>query len=44
MTDALFLITGADNNACIDPDSPYAGAFGDRKPPSSAWWRTAGTC
>ena len=25
-----FLITGADNNACIDPDSPYAGAFGDR--------------
>lgn len=26
-----FLITGADNNACIDPDSPYAGAFGDRE-------------
>lgn len=25
-----FLITGADNNACIDPNSPYAGAFGDR--------------
>ena len=25
-----FLITGADNNACIEPDSPYAGAFGDR--------------
>ncbi|HEY3485205.1 MAG TPA: LCP family protein, partial [Ilumatobacteraceae bacterium] len=25
-----FLITGADNNACIDPDSPYAGAFEDR--------------
>ena len=25
-----FLITGADNNACIDPDSPFAGAFGDR--------------
>jgi len=25
-----FLITGADNNACIPPDSPYAGAFGDR--------------
>lgn len=24
-----FLITGADNNACIDPDSPFAGAFGD---------------
>lgn len=26
-----FLITGADNNACIDPDSPFAGAFGDRE-------------
>jgi LCP family protein required for cell wall assembly len=26
-----FLITGADNNACIEPDSPYAGAFGDRE-------------
>jgi LCP family protein required for cell wall assembly len=26
-----FLITGADNNACIDPDSPYAPAFGDRE-------------
>ena len=25
-----FLITGADNNACIDPNSPYAKAFGDR--------------
>lgn len=25
-----FLITGADNNACVDPNSPYAGAFGDR--------------
>lgn len=25
-----FLITGSDNNACIDPDSPYAPAFGDR--------------
>jgi LCP family protein required for cell wall assembly len=25
-----FLITGADNNACIDPDSPFAPAFGDR--------------
>lgn len=25
-----FLITGADNGACIDPDSPYAAAFGDR--------------
>lgn len=26
-----FLITGADNGACIDPDSPYAGAFADRE-------------
>ncbi|MFV0309573.1 MAG: LCP family protein, partial [Desertimonas sp.] len=26
-----FLLTGADNGACIDPDSPYAGAFGDRE-------------
>ncbi len=25
-----FLITGADNNACVDPSSPFAGAFGDR--------------
>lgn len=25
-----FLITGADNGACIDPDSPYAGAFNNR--------------
>jgi hypothetical protein len=25
-----FLITGADNNSCVDPTSPYAGAFGDR--------------
>lgn len=25
-----FLITGSDNNACVDPDSPYASAFGDR--------------
>jgi LCP family protein required for cell wall assembly len=25
-----FLITGSDNGGCIDPDSPYAGAFGDR--------------
>lgn len=24
------LITGADNNSCIDPDSPYAAAFGNR--------------
>jgi LCP family protein required for cell wall assembly len=26
-----FLITGADNNACIDPNSPYAPAFGNRE-------------
>ena len=26
-----FLITGADNNACIDANSPYAAAFGDRE-------------
>ena len=26
-----FLITGADNGACVDPNSPYAGAFGDRQ-------------
>lgn len=25
-----FLITGADNNSCVDPNSPYAAAFGDR--------------
>jgi LCP family protein required for cell wall assembly len=25
-----FLIVGADNNACVGADSPYAGAFGDR--------------
>ena len=25
------LITGADNNSCIDPDSPYAAAFGNRE-------------
>jgi LCP family protein required for cell wall assembly len=25
-----FLITGADNNSCISPDSPYYGTFGDR--------------
>ncbi len=25
-----FLITGADNNSCIDPESPYSAAFGDR--------------
>ena len=26
-----FLITGADNNACIDASSPYAPAFGNRE-------------
>jgi LCP family protein required for cell wall assembly len=26
-----FLITGADNNACIDPSSPFYKAFGDRE-------------
>src|SRR3954471_6819959 len=26
-----FLITGSDNNACIDPDSPYAGAVENRE-------------
>jgi len=25
-----FLITGADNNSCVDQNSPFAGAFGDR--------------
>ncbi len=25
------LITGADNNACLDPDSRFASAFGDRQ-------------
>lgn len=25
-----FLLTGSDNGSCVDPDSPYAGAFGDR--------------
>jgi len=25
-----FLITGADNNSCVDPNSRYAPAFGDR--------------
>ena len=25
-----FLITGSDNGACVDPDSPYADAFGNR--------------
>jgi hypothetical protein len=24
------LVTGADNHACIDPSSPFAGGFGDR--------------
>jgi LCP family protein required for cell wall assembly len=26
-----FLITGADNSACVDPDSPYYATFGDRE-------------
>ncbi len=26
-----FLITGADNGACVDPSSPYAPAFGDEE-------------
>ncbi len=30
LTAKNFLITGSDNGACVDPDSPYAGAFGDR--------------
>lgn len=25
-----FLITGSDNGACVDPNSPYAAAFGNR--------------
>lgn len=25
-----FLLTGTDNNSCLDPDSPFAGGFGDR--------------
>ena len=25
-----FIITGADNNSCVDPDSPFYNAFGDR--------------
>lgn len=25
-----YLITGSDNDSCIDPNSPYAGGFGDR--------------
>ena len=30
LTAKNFLITGSDNNACIDKDSPYAGGFGTR--------------
>lgn len=30
LTAKNFLITGSDNGACMDPDSPYAGAFGNR--------------
>ena len=30
LTARNFLITGTDNGACIDPDSPYAAAFGNR--------------
>jgi LCP family protein required for cell wall assembly len=30
LTAKNFLITGTDNGACIDPDSPYASAFGNR--------------
>ena len=30
MTAKNFLITGSDNGACVDPNSPYAAAFGDR--------------
>ncbi len=30
MTVRNFLITGSDNGACVDPDSPYADAFGNR--------------
>ncbi|NBP50184.1 MAG: LytR family transcriptional regulator [Actinobacteria bacterium] len=26
-----FLVTGSDNGGCVDPDSPYAGAFADRE-------------
>lgn len=25
-----FLLTGSDSGSCVDPNSPYAGAFGDR--------------
>ncbi|MSV57965.1 MAG: hypothetical protein F2909_05085, partial [Actinobacteria bacterium] len=30
LTAKNFLITGSDNGACVDPNSPYASAFGDR--------------
>ena len=30
LTAKNFLITGTDNGACLDPDSPYAAAFGNR--------------
>ncbi len=30
LTAKNFLITGSDNGACVDPNSPYAAAFGDR--------------
>jgi len=30
LTAKNFLITGSDNGGCVDPDSPYAGAFADR--------------
>ena len=30
MTARNFLITGSDNGACVDADSPYAAAFGNR--------------
>jgi len=30
LTAKNFLITGSDNGACVDPDSPYAAAFGER--------------
>ena len=30
LTAKNFLITGTDNGACVDPDSPYAATFGNR--------------
>lgn len=30
LTAKNFLITGSDNGACVDPNSPYAAAFGNR--------------